>query len=120
MIKRKNNPFAGKFALPGGFVDPGETFQKAALRELKEETGLSLSFSSKVQYVGKYDKLNRDPRMKNCVSLAFSCEVEENQKKKIRAGDDATAAVWVKKDKIKNTIMAFDHKQMIKDSGILK
>lgn len=119
MIKRKNNPFAGKWALPGGFVDPGETFKKAALRELKEETGLTLSKISNIQYVGKYDKINRDPRMKHCISFAFSCYVDDSAKKRIRAGDDASATIWMKKNKIKTLGMAFDHKEIIKDSGVL-
>lgn len=120
LIKRKNNPFAGKWALPGGFVDPGETFQKAALRELKEEAGLSISGSS-VEYVGKFDKPNRDPRMKNCISFAFCCHVDDTAKKRVRAGDDAATTAWISKTELKKmTSMAFDHKDIIQKSGVLE
>lgn len=120
MIQRKNNPFAGRMALPGGFVDPGETFIQAALRELREETGLSVSSASKIKYIGKFDKKNRDPRMENCVSFSFSCAVEEGAKDKITAGDDASMAGWIAKDKINSMMLAFDHKDIIKKSGVLK
>jgi 8-oxo-dGTP diphosphatase len=119
MIRRKNAPFAGRLALPGGFVDPGERFQEAALRELREETGLTISTSG-VKYIDKFDKKNRDPRMENCVSFGFSCYVSNDKKDKVAAGDDASGVFWVPKSEVSKQTLAFDHADIIKKSGVLK
>ena len=65
VIERRNEPFG--WALPGGFVDIGETTRQAAIREAKEETGLDLV---KLKFLGVYDNPNRDPRG-HTVSVAF-------------------------------------------------
>ncbi|MFP4655076.1 MAG: NUDIX domain-containing protein [Methanohalobium sp.] len=59
LIRRKNPPYQGMFALPGGFVEIGETTENAVLRELNEETGLSAEI---VKLLGVYSDPNRDPR----------------------------------------------------------
>lgn len=59
LIERKNEPFRGHFALPGGFVDIGETVEDACRRELMEETGVK---AGKLTLVGVYSDPNRDPR----------------------------------------------------------
>jgi 8-oxo-dGTP diphosphatase len=59
LVKRKNPPYKGMFALPGGFVEIGETTENAVLRELKEETGLSAEI---VKLLGVYSDPDRDPR----------------------------------------------------------
>ncbi|ADI74004.1 NUDIX hydrolase [Methanohalobium evestigatum Z-7303] len=59
LVKRKNPPYQGKFALPGGFVEIGETTENAVKRELKEETGLSGEI---VKLLGVYSDPDRDPR----------------------------------------------------------
>ena len=59
LIQRKNPPFKGKFALPGGFVDIGETTEDAVVREVLEETGLSIEI---VKLLGVYSEPSRDPR----------------------------------------------------------
>ncbi|WP_292484269.1 NUDIX hydrolase [Methanohalobium sp.] len=59
LVKRKNPPYQGKFALPGGFVEIGETTENAVKRELKEETGLSAEI---VKLLGVYSDPERDPR----------------------------------------------------------
>ena len=87
MIKRKNPPFAGHWALPGGFIDPGETPKQAAMRELVEETGLEVSA---LNFVGEYKTPGRDPRMEHVWSYAFSLHVDA--KESVKAGDDASRA----------------------------
>ncbi len=59
LIERKNPPYQGKYALPGGFVDIGETIEKAVEREVNEETGLTIEI---VKLLGVYSEPSRDPR----------------------------------------------------------
>lgn len=59
LIERKNAPYQGKYALPGGFVDIGETTEKAVEREVNEETGLTIEI---VKLLGVYSEPSRDPR----------------------------------------------------------
>jgi 8-oxo-dGTP diphosphatase len=104
LVKRKYEPFKGFYALPGGYVDVGETTKEAALRELKEETNLS----GQIDYlVGFYDDPNRDPRQN--VTFAYVIQAEGE----LKAADDAEQAAWFDLDKLPP--LAFDHKQIIED-----
>jgi 8-oxo-dGTP diphosphatase len=105
MIKRKNNPYAGHWALPGGFIDPGETPMRAALRELVEETGVELS--SAPELVGEFREPYRDPRMEHTWSWAYKLHVPDRSE--TTAGDDASAAVWIPIDQLSQLQLAFDH-----------
>ena len=89
MIKRGNHPCKDMFALPGGFVDPEETVDEAAERELKEETGIDCSFLEQVRF---FSNPGRDPRAwtMTCSFLAFL----DASKCKVQAGDDAKEAKW--------------------------
>src|SRR4028119_1122426 len=79
LIRRAGDPFEGQWALPGGFVEVGETVGEAAAREAAEETGLAVELA---HLVGVYSDPGRDPRGHN-VSVAFLAPV---------AGRDAIAA----------------------------
>jgi len=70
LIKRKNPPFQGHFALPGGFVEVGETVETAAVREAKEETGLDVTIANPEQPLCVHADPNRDPRV-HAISVAF-------------------------------------------------
>ena len=59
LIRRRNPPFAGQYALPGGFVDVGETVEAAVVREVQEETGLATAIE---RLLGVYSDPTRDPR----------------------------------------------------------
>ncbi len=107
LIKRKNEPFAGKWALPGGFVETDETVIVGAVRELKEETGISLD-ESRLRFVGYFDTPNRDPRGR-LISFAFEVLVDSDVT--VKAGDDAGEAQWYSLDELPE--LAFDHKQII-------
>jgi len=111
MIKRKNPPFAGHWALPGGFIDPGETPKQAAIRELVEETGLEVSA---LNFVGEYKTPGRDPRMENVWSYAFSLRVDA--KESVQAGDDASQAEWIPIKQLNKLKLAFDHADIIKQA----
>ena len=68
LIKRKNDPFAGQWAFPGGFIDEGEDPADAAARELEEETGLTGIALKPFRF---YGQPNRDPRF-HCISCVFA------------------------------------------------
>lgn len=107
MVRRKEPPFKGELALPGGFVDIGETVEAAAKRELMEETGLQ---ATSMKLVGVYSRPDRDPRGHTC-SVAFLASVAPAD---ARAGDDAEAVAWVRNfDAIE---IAFDHREIITDA----
>lgn len=108
MVRRKNPPFEGELALPGGFVEVGETIEDAARRELKEETDLT---ATSLTLVGVYSKPDRDPRGHVC-SVAYLTRVADNAE--ATAGDDAAAVAWIKN--LDGVAIAFDHREIIADA----
>ena len=108
LIKRKNEPFKDHYALPGGFVEYGETVEEALKREMKEETGLDVRI---IRQVGVYSDPNRDPRG-HTVSVAFLCLGEGG----LRAGDDAKEVHVVPIGEALNLPLAFDHAKILKDA----
>ncbi|MCL1802808.1 MAG: NUDIX hydrolase [Eubacteriaceae bacterium] len=91
LIKRGNDPFQGMWALPGGFVGEGETALSAAIRELKEETGVEFD-SSYIKQLYTYTEPDRDPRSRvfGVAYLALS----DTASASVQAGDDASEAEW--------------------------
>ena len=108
LIRRKNDPFKGAYALPGGFVDIGETVEDGCRREVREETGLEVSA---LRLVGVYSDPNRDPRG-HTVSAAFVTRLPEATAP--TAGDDAAAAEWV--GDWRHEPLAFDHAKILEDA----
>ena len=111
LIRRKYPPFHGQFALPGGFVEIGETTEAAALRELKEETGIE---GSSPRLIGVYSAPNRDPRQ-HTVGIAYLVQAKSFE---VRAGDDAADAHFVANWQQEQ--LAFDHRKIIADALALK
>ncbi len=89
LVRRGHAPFAGAWALPGGFLEPGETLRQAAARELAEETGLSPGY---LEQLHTWSDVERDPRGR-VISTSYLAVVNE-QGKRVRAGDDAAEACW--------------------------
>ncbi|KAA0004284.1 MAG: NUDIX hydrolase [Thermoplasmata archaeon] len=106
LIKRRNEPFKGRWALPGGFVEYGETVEKAVLREVKEETGMDAKIK---KLVGVYSDPARDPRG-HTISIVFLLEGEGDA----IAGDDAIEAKFFDLNELPP--LAFDHEKIIKDA----
>lgn len=106
LIQRKAEPFQGKWALPGGFVDENERLADAARRELKEETGLE---PSDLQQLHTFGDPGRDPRGWT-VSVAFLTRVRTEDSKPT-AGDDAAAVSWFPLDAL--PALAFDHAEIL-------
>ncbi len=111
LIRRKNPPFQGAYALPGGFVEIGETTETGCRRELSEETGLKVG---ELTLVGVYSDPDRDPRGHTC-SIAYLANVASAEPV---AGDDAAAAEWV--DNWREQKLAFDHARIIADAEKLR
>ncbi len=110
LIRRGRPPFKDTWALPGGFVEYGETVETAVQREVKEETGLTTSI---LQLVGVYSAPDRDPRG-HTVSVAFLLDVESGS---AAGGDDAAEARWFPFDELPD--LAFDHAKIINDAVAL-
>lgn len=107
LIERGIEPYKGKWALPGGFVNIDELLETACKRELKEETGLEVK---SMEQFKTYDAINRDPRHRT-ISVVYSTEI--SQKAKVKGGDDAAHAKWFPVNDLPD--MAFDHQQILKD-----
>ena len=104
LIKRKNPPYG--WALPGGFVDYGESLESAALREAKEETSLDVEL---IGQLGAYSDPSRDPRQHN-ISFVFIAKGKGTP----MAGDDAKEVGIFSKDNIPENL-AFDHGKILQD-----
>eukprot|EP00903_Cladosiphon_okamuranus_P013253 g12358.t1 len=110
LIKRKNDPFKGSWALPGGFVDENEGLDAAARRELEEETGVT---NCAMVQTGAYGDPGRDPRG-HTITVAFMAWAPSRAACNARAGDDAAEACFFPVERLPT--MAFDHLKVIKDS----
>ncbi|WP_439184411.1 NUDIX domain-containing protein [Carboxylicivirga taeanensis] len=110
LIQRGNEPFKGLWALPGGFVDMDEDLPQAALRELKEETGID---SLPIQQFKTYGAVGRDPRHRT-ISIVYMAVVD--QPIEVQGMDDAADAQWFDIDTLPD--LAFDH-QLIIDEAML-
>lgn len=108
LIKRGYEPHIGRWALPGGHVDPGETSRAAAARELAEEAGVYAAPEELAQ-VGVWDRPDRDPRGRY-VTVAYHLEVLPGTI--VKAGDDAADAQWWPVTDLPP--LAFDHADILR------
>lgn len=106
LIRRKNDPFAGSWALPGGFVDENERLADAARRELAEETGVA---AAEIEQLYTAGDPGRDPRGWT-VSVVYLAQVDPNTIKPV-AADDAAAVAWFALDDL--PALAFDHAMLL-------
>ena len=102
LIERKHAPFAGSWALPGGFLNMDETLEEAALRELQEETGIT---GIALQQFHTFSKVNRDPRHRTITTVFIGFADETTPAP--QAGDDAAKAQWFNLESLPP--LAFDH-----------
>jgi len=115
LIQRKNPPFEGLWALPGGFVDMDETPEMAVLRELKEETGID---NIQLKQFHTYGAIDRDPRHRT-ISIVFFGNIINSSEFQPVGNDDASDAKWISLEALPD--LAFDHKIIIEDAiDILK
>lgn len=109
LVRRKKPPFAGAWALPGGFVEPDEPLEVAARRELWEETGLA---PTHLEQLHTFGDPGRDPRGWT-VSVAYLASLEEDSARagRPRAGSDAQAVAWFDLGDLPD--LAFDHAEIL-------
>jgi 8-oxo-dGTP diphosphatase len=108
LVQRAHPPFAGDWALPGGFVEEGEQVADAAPRELAEETGLD---AGPLRLLGVYDTPGRDSRGWT-VSIAYLATLQAEVA--VRGADDARDARWFHLDTLPK--LAFDHAVIVSDA----
>lgn len=113
LVRRAHPPYAGAWALPGGFVEPDEDLPDAAVRELAEETGLGLTVAD-LRQVGAYGAPGRDPRRGRVVTVAFDASVATQPD--VVGGDDAAHAAWVPVERAFAEGLAFDHAKILGDA----
>ncbi|MFL6215225.1 MAG: NUDIX domain-containing protein [Blastocatellia bacterium] len=106
LIKRARDPFKGAWAFPGGFVDEDESLERAAARELKEETGLE---GIAMEQLAAFGDPGRDPRG-HTVSVAFVALLD--RRAEAEAADDADEAQW--HSALRPPRLAFDHKKILR------
>ena len=106
LIQRAHDPFAGKWALPGGFAEMEESLEESAKRELEEETGLSKIYLEQLYTFGD---LGRDPRGRT-ISVAYFALVQAAEHT-AQGADDASDAGWFAIDKLPK--LAFDHAKIL-------
>ncbi len=107
LIERRDGPYRGKWALPGGFLEMDEELQTAAGRELAEETGLG---EVRLQQLHTFGAVGRDPRGRVITVVYWG--IVEAGKMEVTAGDDAAQAKWFDIDELPQ--LAFDHDEVIK------
>lgn len=108
LIQRKNPPFLGYWAFPGGFVEMNETLEESAARELREETGLD---NVELKQFKTYGTINRDPRGRT-VSVVYYGFVDKAESH-VHAEDDANEAQWFPISYLPK--LAFDHQDILND-----
>lgn len=107
LVQRKNEPFKGKWALPGGFVEYGEKTEDTVVREVFEETGLKTKIC---ELAGVYSDPKRDPRG-HTITVVY---ILERSGGKLKAGDDASDVKFFKVNKL--PVLSFDHNVIINEA----
>jgi len=107
LIKRGGEPFKDCWAFPGGFINPDETVDQGAARELMEETSLKVEYMEQIKVFSAPD---RDPRQR-VMTVPFLCLTRNTQ---VAGGDDAAQACWFPVDEL--PLLAFDHKAIFNEA----
>jgi 8-oxo-dGTP diphosphatase len=106
LVKRGIEPFAGQYAIPGGFVLENESLDQAAMRELREETGVADVY---LEQLYSFGDPKRDPRGR-VITVAYYALISAEHSQ-LRAGSDVAAAAWFAVDAVPD--LAFDHPKIV-------
>jgi len=109
LVQRKQDPYGGRWALPGGFVAPDQSLIQAAQFKLQDKTGLSLD-SAHLEQLASFGEPRRDPRMR-VISVAWLAMVAHPEEPV--AGPAALDAAWVDVESLDGSPLAFDHDQIL-------
>ena len=110
LVKRGHPPLEGEWSIPGGVVEVGETLRDAAVREAREETGLSVETRD---LLGVYDRVLKDERGRtryHYVLIDFLCRRVAGE---LAAGDDATEARWFRREELASLELARETEEVI-------
>jgi 8-oxo-dGTP diphosphatase len=113
LIRRRNPPFQGQWALPGGFIETGkETVEECAVREALEETGLEVKLD---RLLGVWSRPGRDPRGHTVTCVYLTEPVPVSRKVFADGRDDAAEAAWIhpEGERFGEIPIAFDHREII-------
>lgn len=113
LIERGRDPYAGSWAFPGGFMAIDETTAQAAVRELKEETGINIT-ENDLHRIDIYDAVGRDPR-ERVITVAYYTIIDSPVK--VQGGDDAKRAQWFPLSQLPS--LAFDHAEILEKAKTL-
>lgn len=108
LVRRGGPPFEGKWALPGGFCEVGETTEESCAREVEEETGVEVRVG---RLLGVYSDPKRDPRG-HTVSVLYAARPVRGSP---RGGDDAADARWFTRREVERLSLAFDHGKIVRE-----
>jgi 8-oxo-dGTP diphosphatase len=108
LIRRKNEPYKNQWAIPGGFVEYGETTENSAIREAKEETNIDITID---KLFGVYSDPKRDPRG-HTITIVY---LAIGNLKKLKASSDASDGKIYSFNDIDSLELAFDHKKILKE-----
>jgi len=103
LVKRKKEPYKGRWAIPGGFIEMDEELEDAVARELKEETGLT---GIRLEQLRTFGTVGRDPRGRQ-ITVVFT-GIAGKRQTGVHGGDDAAEAKWFPIDRLPENL-AFDH-----------
>ncbi len=112
LIRRGFPPFEGLWALPGGFVEIGETVADACMREVREECSIDVELRG---ILGVYSDPRRDPS-RHTIAVAFRAVHKSGE---LKGSDDAREARLFKRDELRSLKLAFDHADILRDAGWL-
>lgn len=107
LIERGIEPYKGRWAFPGGFINMDESCEEGALRELKEETGLSTAY---IEQFHTFSDPHRDSR-ERVITVAYYALVRIQD---VKGGDDAAQAAWFSLDEVPQ--LAFDHDRILREA----
>lgn len=108
LVRRGRPPFRGRWALPGGFCETGETTEECGAREVAEETGVEVRIG---RLLGVYSDPRRDPRG-HTVSVLYEARPIRGA---ARGGDDAAEARWFTRAEVEKLVLAFDHEKIVRE-----